>query len=164
MPTPLIGRKTGSTLNELGWCSGRGSGSPLTRTFAGSKLLLAAFLAGLCPYCTGVMFHPKVTAKDDHVTPPSAVIDKTKQTWAEYGQSWINYRKSLSPEPEHVPEAYKDTEEYGPEPDYDVSEELQIARLVSTHNDSWLNNNTAESLLDSPSDLIYTTIGQIRIT
>jgi hypothetical protein len=63
-----------------------------------------------------------------------------------------------------VPEAYKDTEEYGLEPDYEESEELQIVCLVSTHNDSWLNNNTAESLLDSPSDLIYATTGQIRIT
>ena len=53
VPTPLIGRKTGSTLSVIGWCSGRGSGSPLTRTFTGSKPLLATFLAGLCPYCTG---------------------------------------------------------------------------------------------------------------
>jgi hypothetical protein len=111
-----------------------------------------------------VTFRPKVTAKDDHVTPPSAVIDKPRQTWAEYAQSWIDYRKSLTPEPEHVPEADKDTEEYGPEPDYNKSEELQIARLVSAHNDSWLNNDTAESLLDSPSDLIYATTGQIKIT
>ncbi len=43
VPTPLIGRKTGSTLNEFGWLSGRGSSSPLTRTFAGSKPLPAAF-------------------------------------------------------------------------------------------------------------------------
>jgi hypothetical protein len=63
------------------------------------------------------MFRPKVTAKDDHVNPPSAVI-KPRQTWAEYAQSWIDYQKSLTPEPEHVPEADKDTEEYGPEPDY----------------------------------------------
>jgi len=43
VPTPLIGCKTGSTLNEFRWLSGRGSGSPLTRTFAGSKPLPAAF-------------------------------------------------------------------------------------------------------------------------
>jgi hypothetical protein len=78
----------------------------------------------------GVMFCPKVTAKDDHVTPPSAVIDKPRQTWAEYAQSWIDYRKSLTPEPEHVPEADKDTEEYGPEPDYEESQEPEIVRLV----------------------------------
>jgi hypothetical protein len=108
------------------------------------------------------MFRPKVTAKDNHVTPPPAVIDKSRQTWAEYAQSWINYRKSLTPEPEHMPEADKDMEEYRPEPDYNESEELQIARLVSAHNDSWLNNDTAESLLDSP--LKYATTGKIRIT
>jgi hypothetical protein len=111
-----------------------------------------------------VTFCPKVTAKDNHVTPPPTVIDKSKQTWAGYTQSWLDYRKSLTPEPEHVPEADKDTEEYGPEPDYNELEELQIACLVSTHNDSWLNNNTAESLLDSPLDLIYATTGQIKIT
>jgi hypothetical protein len=111
----------------------------------------------------GVTLRPKVTAKDDHVTPPSAVI-KPRQTWAEYAQSWIDYRKSLTPEPEHVPEADKDTEEYGPEPDYNESEELQIVCLVSAHNHSWLNNDTAEPLLDSPSDLIYATTGQIKIT
>jgi hypothetical protein len=109
------------------------------------------------------MFRPKVTAKDDHVTLPSAVI-KPRQTWAEYTQSWIDYRKSLTPEPEQVPEADKDTEEYRPELDYNESEELQIACLVSTHNDSWLNNDTAESLLDSPSDLRYVTTDQIKIT
>jgi hypothetical protein len=94
---------------------------------------------------------------------PSAVI-KPRQTWAEYAQSWIDYRKSLTPEPEHVPEADKDMEEYGLEPNYNESEELQIACLVSAHNDSWLNNDTAETLLDSSSDLIYTTTGQIKIT
>jgi hypothetical protein len=98
------------------------------------------------------------------VTPPSAVIDKPRQTWAEYAQSWINYRKSLTPEPEHVPEAYKDMEEYGPEPDYKESQELEIARLVSAYNPLQDNNDAAESLLDSPSDLIYATTGQIRIT
>jgi hypothetical protein len=95
------------------------------------------------------MFHPKVTAKDDHVTPPSAVF-KPRQTWAEYAQSWINYRKSLTPEPEQVPEADKDTEEYGLEPNYNESEELQIVHLVSSHNDSWLNNDTAESVMFPP--------------
>jgi hypothetical protein len=42
-----------STLSVIGWCSGRGSGSPLMRTFAGSKPLLATFLATLCPICPG---------------------------------------------------------------------------------------------------------------
>jgi hypothetical protein len=98
------------------------------------------------------------------MTPPSAVIDKPRQTWAEYAQSWINYQKSLTPEPEHVPEAYKDTEEYGPEPDYEESQELEIVHLVSAYNPLQDNNDVAESLLDSPSDLIYTTTGQIRIT
>jgi hypothetical protein len=110
------------------------------------------------------MFRPKVTAKDDHVTLPSAVINKPRQTWAEYAQSWINYQKSLTPEPEHVPGAYKDTEEYVPEPDYEESQELEIACLVSAYDPLQENNDIAESLLDSPSDLIYATMGQIRIT
>jgi hypothetical protein len=97
-----------------------------------------------------VTFRLKVTAKDDHVTPPSAVIDKPRQTWAEYAQSWIDYRKSLTTEPEHMPEADKDMEECGPEPNYEESQELEIACL--------------KSLLDSPSDLVYATMGQIRIT
>jgi hypothetical protein len=87
-----------------------------------------------------------------------------RNTWAEYAPSWINYRKSLTPEPGHVPEAYKDTEEYGPEPDYRESQELEIACLVSTYNPLQDNNDVAESLLDSPPDLIYATTGQIRIT
>lgn len=33
MPTPLIGHKTGSTLSVIGWHSGQGSSSPLTRAF-----------------------------------------------------------------------------------------------------------------------------------
>jgi hypothetical protein len=111
-----------------------------------------------------VTFRLKVTAKDDHVTPPSAVIDKPRQTWAEYAQSWIDYRKSLTPEPEHMSEAYKDTEENGLEPDYEKSQELEIARLVSAYNPLQDNNDVAESLLDSPSDLIHATTGQIRIT
>ena len=48
-PTVILecNNKTGSTLSVIRWCSGRGSGSPLMRTFAGSKPLMAAFFAGL---------------------------------------------------------------------------------------------------------------------
>jgi hypothetical protein len=110
------------------------------------------------------MFCPKVTVINYHVTPPTAVTDKPRQTWAEYAQSWIDYRKSLAPEPEHVLEADKDMEEYGPKPNYKESQELEIAHLVSAHDPLQDNNDVAESLLDSPSDLIYATTGQIKIT
>jgi hypothetical protein len=117
------------------------------------------------------MFHPKVTAKDNHVNPPTAVTDKPKQTWAEYVQSWTDmckwtdYRESMAPDPaqEHVPGAYEDMEEYMPEPAYEESQELEIACLVSAYDSLNDNNNTAESLLDSSSDLIYATTGHIRI-
>jgi hypothetical protein len=118
------------------------------------------------------MFCPKVTVIDNHVTPPTAVTDKPKQTWAEYVQSWTNmckwteYRESMAPDPaqEHVPKAYEDKEEYVPEPTNEESQELEIAHLVSAHNSLEDNNDVAESLLDSPSDLIYATTGHIRIT
>jgi hypothetical protein len=118
------------------------------------------------------MFHPKVTAKDDHVNLPSAVTDKPEQTWAEYIQTWTNmrkwtdYRKSMAPEQaqEHMPGAYEDMEEHVPEPAYEESQELEIAHLISAYDSLDDNNDTAESLLDSPSDLIYATTGHIRIT
>jgi hypothetical protein len=118
------------------------------------------------------MFCPKVTVIDDHVTPPTAVTDKPKQTWAEYAQSWTNmckwtnYRESMAPDPaqEHVPSDYQETEKYVPEPAYEESQELQIACLVSAYNSPNNNNDITESLLDSPSDLIYATTGQIRVT
>jgi hypothetical protein len=63
-----------------------------------------------------------------------------------------------------VPGAYQETEEYVPEPAYEESQELEIACLVSTYDSLEDNNDVAESLLDSHLDLIYTTMGQIRIT
>jgi hypothetical protein len=119
-----------------------------------------------------VMFCPKVTVIDNHVNLPTAVIDKPKQTWAEYVQSWTdmckwtNYRESMAPDPtqEHVPGAYKDTQEYVPEPTYKESQELEIAHLVSAYNSLNDNNDAADSLLDSPLDLTYTTTGHIRVT
>jgi hypothetical protein len=48
-----------------------------------------------------------------------------------------------------MPEAYKDTEEYGPEPDYEESQELEIVHLVSAYNPLQNNSDVAESLLDS---------------
>jgi hypothetical protein len=56
-----------------------------------------------------------------------------------------------------------DTQEYVPEPAYADEQELEIARLVSTYNPHD-NNDTAESLLDSPLDLIYATTGHIKVT
>jgi hypothetical protein len=51
-----------------------------------------------------------------------------------------------------------------PEPTYEESQELEIAPLVSTYDSPNDNNDAAESLLDSPSDLIYATTGHIKIT
>jgi hypothetical protein len=104
--------------------------------------------------------------------PANRFIDKPKQTWAEYVQSWTNmrkwtdYRESMAPGPaqEHVPGAYKDTQEYMPEPAYKESQEPEIACLVSAYNSSNDNNDATDSLLDSPSDLIYGTTGLMKVT
>jgi hypothetical protein len=54
--------------------------------------------------------------------------------------------------------------EVSPDHWLEESQELEIARLVSAYDPLQDNNDVAESLLDSPSDLIYATTGQIRIT
>jgi hypothetical protein len=107
------------------------------------------------------MFCPKVTIIDNHVTLPTAVTTKPTQTWAEYLQSWTNmrqwtyYRESMAP---------ADVTTYMPEPAYKESQELEIAHLVSAYNSLDDNNDAADSLLDSPSDLIYATTGHMKVT
>jgi hypothetical protein len=85
-----------------------------------TRSVQSTYLLAIYDITYDVMFCPKVTVIDDHVTLPTAVTTKHMQTWAEYLQSWTdmrkwtNYRESMAPDPaqEHVPRAYEDTQCY----------------------------------------------------
>jgi hypothetical protein len=93
--------------------------------------------------------------------PPTTVTTKPTQTWAEYLQSWTNmqqwtdYRESMAP---------ADLTTYVPEPAYEESQELEIVCLVSAYDSPNNNNDAVDSLLDSPSDLIYAATGHMKVT
>jgi hypothetical protein len=101
------------------------------------------------------MFSPEVTIIEQQPILPTTSIGRVEHEKPDESpdimEQWTNYRKSMAPidstpdkAEEYVlqlAEFAPNPEDYGPEPAYANDQEEEIARLVSTYNESYLNND-----------------------